>query len=225
MLKEKATRAVSLCLIFGILASTPLQTSNAQTLTEKEMDAFEAIREVNTKEDKIDECYVSITELTQTSTTATNLAWDTSQITLEDLGIKDTYVSEEYIEYAREIVNKHFPEIPLSLVIAIIEFESGGRAGAVNKLGCKGLMQVYEKLHKARMKEWGVTNLLDPYSNILIGCDILKDCIKYWNGDMHGALMRYNGSSNVKKKLETQNYSSYSIKVLKRAEELSLKYY
>ena len=58
--------------------------------------------------------------------------------------------------------------------MAIVEAESSGKADARNG-GCIGLMQVYEKYHKDRMKRLGVTDLYDPYSNILVGTDILME--------------------------------------------------
>lgn len=131
-----------------------------------------------------------------------------------------TFIKKEYVQYADEIIRNHFPELKLSLVVSIIEAESDGDANKVNSIGCKGLMQVYEKYHKDKMKAHGVTDILDPYSNILIGCQILNNYYREWNGNLPGALMRYNGSKNVAEKVESGNYTPYVYKVINRMNEL-----
>ena len=131
-----------------------------------------------------------------------------------------TFIKKEYVQYADEIIRKHFPKLKLSLVVSIIEAESDGDANKVNSIGCKGLMQVYEKYHKDKMKAHGVTDILDPYSNILIGCQILNNYYREWNGNLPGALMRYNGSKNVAEKVESGNYTPYVYEVINRMNEL-----
>lgn len=204
----------------SIFVTTPIQTlAYPITPGEEQLEISKADEEEKKSLD------ISMANLYETCEAGVNSAWEESRITLKDIGIKDTYIKPEYIQMAREIITQYFPDLPLALVIAVIESESSGRAWVVNYLGCKGLMQVYEKVNKDRMKKYGVTNLLDPYSNILVGCDILYEKYQKWNGNLYGTLMNYNGSKNVKKRVAAGDYSSYSKKIVKRTNELKIAYY
>ena len=55
-----------------------------------------------------------------------------------------------------------------------------------------GYMQIQPKHHSDRMSRLGVTDLNDPYSNFLVGCDYLVELIAKDNG-LEWALMAYNG--------------------------------
>ena len=56
-----------------------------------------------------------------------------------------------------------------------------------------GYMQVQPKWHKDRMARLGVTDLLDPYSNFLVGCDFLAEILAKY--DLPNALTYYNSGS------------------------------
>lgn len=56
-----------------------------------------------------------------------------------------------------------------------------------------GYMQVQPKWHKDRMARLGVTDLLDPYSNFLVGCDFLAELLAKY--DLPNALTYYNSGS------------------------------
>ena len=55
-----------------------------------------------------------------------------------------------------------------------------------------GYMQVQPKHHEERMERLGVTDLNDPYSNFLVGCDYLIELEAKDNG-IEWMLMAYNG--------------------------------
>lgn len=129
---------------------------------------------------------------------------------------QDTYICDEYLEYIDEISEQY--RICPEFIMAIIERESSGRADAENG-SCKGLMQVSKKWHKDRMEKLGVTDLLDPYSNILVGTDYLAELVKKY-GDPAMVLMSYNGSSDAEERWKTGNYTKYAITIMSRAEEL-----
>lgn len=85
---------------------------------------------------------------------------------------------------------------------------------------CYGLMQINPKWHKDRMKRLGVTNLYDPYENILVGVDYINELIMQ-NQDTRLALMMYN--MNHKTALENYksgNISYYARSVIKFADTL-----
>lgn len=102
--------------------------------------------------------------------------------------------------------------------MAIIEQESSGQADAVNG-DCKGLMQIDEKWHGDRMERLGVTDLYDPYSNILVGVDYLAE-LAAEDDDLYTVLMIYSGTADVVKRGETGDWSDYAKEVVARSAEL-----
>ena len=104
------------------------------------------------------------------------------------------------------------------LVQAIIETESNWDPEARNG-DCVGLMQISEKWHQDRMERLGVTDLTDPYDNILVGVDYLQELTRRYV-DQAMVLMIYNGDSRAWKFWETGEMSEYVRKILERAEEL-----
>lgn len=131
----------------------------------------------------------------------------------------DTLVPDEYIPYVLDIAGQY--NISPELILAIIETESGGEPDAISSSGCIGLMQVKEKFATERMERLGVTDLYDPYSNILVGVDILSELAKR-HYDVPLVLMAYNEGeySGVIEQAESGEYSNYAKKIMARAEEL-----
>ena len=74
------------------------------------------------------------------------------------------------------------------LVYAICEEESLFRAGAVSKTNDYGLIQI-----NAINSEWhyGITDLLNPYQNIIAGCAILKWTKGFTDGSLDQLLLFY----------------------------------
>lgn len=128
----------------------------------------------------------------------------------------DTWICDEYISYIEEISAEY--GICPELIEAIVEHESSGQANARNG-NCKGLMQIYEKYHRDRMKRLGVTDLYDPYSNILVGTDYLMELAEKYE-DLPMVLLVYNGVSNAEEIYESGNYTDYVKSIMARSEEL-----
>lgn len=132
--------------------------------------------------------------------------------------VQDTQIPGEYQEYCREIGGRY--SICPELLEAMIERESGGDAWASNKAGDCGLLQVNRKWHGDRMRRLGITDLYDPYSNILAAADYLAELSRQ-DGDLYLALMKYNMNHDTAEKLYRQgNYSAYAVEVAERACEL-----
>lgn len=123
---------------------------------------------------------------------------------------------EAWIDYI-EIICQERGICP-ELVEAIIERESGWDPEAVNG-DCIGLMQVSEKWHQDRMERLGVTDLTDPYDNILVGVDYLAELFEQYE-DVGAVLMKWNGDSRLSEYMETGELSEYAEKVLERSAEL-----
>lgn len=120
---------------------------------------------------------------------------------------------ESYIESICEPVN-----ICPEFVEAIIERESRWNPRAVNG-DCIGLMQISERWHKERMKALGVKDLKDPFDNIMVGVDYLRELFERYE-DPGMVLMVYNGDSRAKSLQATGELSEYAEWILERSAEL-----
>lgn len=79
-------------------------------------------------------------------------------------------------KYISEVVSERYPELDCKTIQAIVYNESHYISEAINNSsGTMGLMQISPKWHKERAISLGVTDLLDAYGNILVGCDILAE--------------------------------------------------
>lgn len=129
----------------------------------------------------------------------------------------DTYIDEEYQEYCVEIGEMH--GICPELLMAMIEVESSGNPKATNGT-CKGLMQVSDKWHTDRMKRLGVSDIYDPYGNILVATDYLLELFEQY-GDVGLVLMKFNGDSRADDFADGKcDMSDYAQKILARSERL-----
>ena len=129
---------------------------------------------------------------------------------------QDTWIDPQYVKYAEE-AGEEFGIQP-ELIESIIEHESSGNPKASNG-SCKGLMQVYESVHKDRMRRLGVSNLYDPEGNIRVGCSILVELFEK-SDDCAWVMMSYNGSSDAKRRAENFDFTKYAQSVMDRAYEL-----
>lgn len=114
-------------------------------------------------------------------------------------------------------------EIPVELVLAVIEKESSFNEKAVSAVGAKGLMQIIPEYHKDRMKRLGCSNLFDPKQNVTVGVDFLAELIEKNGGNLNKALTAYNFGQNGANKLffsKGKESSYYSRSVLETAEKI-----
>ncbi len=129
-----------------------------------------------------------------------------------DTDTKDTWIPEEYRQYCEEIGAKY--AISPELLIAIIEKESSGQPQVYNG-NCKGLMQINEPYHRERMQKLGVTNIYDPYGNIMLGADYLLDLFLEYQ-ETGTVLMVYNGSARAVERGEAVDYTKYASEIIER---------
>lgn len=140
----------------------------------------------------------------------------------EDLYKKYVHdIFSDYESIAGEAIHEGLtPEV----IIAQMYFESRFNPDVVNKgSNAIGLMQIVERWHKDRMVKLHVTDLSDPYSNILVGIDLMNDLLKnYCDGDTGYALMLYNMNWDSARKLHSEGkLNAYAKDVLEMAEKLS----
>lgn len=113
--------------------------------------------------------------------------------------------------------------IPIEIALAVIEQESTYKADAVSYIGAKGLMQVQERWHGARMEKLGCTDLFDPYENTRVGMDYLGELLTYYDGNFEMMLTAYNlGQTGAYKQFFSKGIyqSDYCREVLEKAENI-----
>lgn len=112
-----------------------------------------------------------------------------------------------------------YPNVEPSLILAIIQKESRFNPEAKG-YGAVGLMQIIPSCHTDRMKRLDVTDIWDPYSNILVGTDLISELITTYN-DPGLALMCYNlGEGIALYRYNNHGYSSYAEEVLRIKEDI-----
>ena len=94
---------------------------------------------------------------------------------------------QAYTKYVCDIYG-----VDYTLILAMIETESGYKYDALSSAGCVGFMQISEKWHKDRMSKCGVEDLRDPYGNIRVGVDFIAELLERYDGNVLKALAAYN---------------------------------
>lgn len=119
----------------------------------------------------------------------------------------------EIRRYIYEIC-RDYPNVDPLIIEAQVFEESRYISSVVGGGGAwLGLMQISPKWHRDRMERLGVTDLFDPYSNLLVGIDYMSELIDIYH-DKVLALMVYNGSASAYSKWENGQISSYAQNVM-----------
>ena len=130
----------------------------------------------------------------------------------------DCPLDEDLQDYIRTLCEEN--HLPMELVIAVIEVESSFRANAVSGTSDYGLMQINSINHSWLAEEYGITDFLDPYQNVLCGITILSQHYDSF-GDTDKALMAYNlGATGAKRKWEQGVYETPYTRKIKSAMEV-----
>lgn len=108
-----------------------------------------------------------------------------------------------------------------AIVIAMIKTESNFKSDALGDGGnSKGLMQIQQRFHQARMDDLGCPDLLDPYQNVTVGIDLLGELYEEGRG-LEWALMVYNGGpAHANRNARLGTVSTYVTKVMETSESL-----
>lgn len=105
------------------------------------------------------------------------------------------------------------------LLYAMCEKESTRFVNARNG-SCKGLMQINEKFHKSRMQSLNISNIYDPYGNILLAADFMNELKKEKN-NVYYNLMRYNMATTTANKLFANGQiSNYALSIVSHSKVL-----
>ena len=110
--------------------------------------------------------------------------------------------------------------VQYELALAVVRQETSFRNINGDGGDSIGYMQVQPRWHSDRMARLGVTDLADPYSNFLVGCDYLAEMIDKDKG-VEWALMAYNGGPSYANDMaEDGRVSEYASDVLTYMNEL-----
>lgn len=112
-------------------------------------------------------------------------------------------------------------DIRPELLQALAERESTFYINATNG-NCKGLAQISTRWHAERMERLGVTDIYEPYGNILVAADYLRELYnEREDDDTYYVLMRYNMEIDTANQLYAAGeITDYARGIVKRAMEL-----
>ena len=126
----------------------------------------------------------------------------------------DCPLDYELQDYIRTVCKKEC--VPMSLVMAMIEVESGFKENVISTTNDYGLMQINAVNHEWLSEKYEITDFLDPYQNVLCGIKIISEHLSKTGGDIPTALMRYNlGASGAKRLWDDGVYETqYTRKIM-----------
>lgn len=117
-----------------------------------------------------------------------------SEESLEEIETLDNSPEQTFEEIVSSYVFdicQSYPNVNPYIVLSMI-FQESRFIPNVSSGNCVGLMQVSTYWQRDRAVRLGVTDFFDPYSNILVGTDLLSELIDFANGNIYYALTMYN---------------------------------
>ena len=128
----------------------------------------------------------------------------------------DIPLDEDLQDYILEVCHDY--GVNHLIVLGMIEKESAFGPNVISdNEEAFGLMQIQPKWHQERMGRLGVTDILDPYQNVLVGVDYFAEMLSYDRG-IAWALMAYNGGATYANELTNEGViSSYVTDVFDNA--------
>lgn len=104
------------------------------------------------------------------------------------------YGKEKYIFYISQIHEQYYPNVDPYIAMAVMEIESNYQPDVKSSVGAVGLMQILPKYHANRALKYGLNDIWDPYTNIIIGMDLLNELYE-GKQDWSKALLGYNNDT------------------------------
>lgn len=144
---------------------------------------------------------------------------DTSEVFLYDVPLSDSMQRYIYEICADE-------GVPVTLVMAMIEHESGFNPEAVSSTDDYGLMQINVVNHERLEEQYRCADMMNPYQNVFCGVTIIGSYIERYEGDYTKALMAYNmGNYGARKAwdsgITSTKYSETILGLMSDYEEVS----
>ena len=117
---------------------------------------------------------------------------------LSEIYIYDVPLSENLQRYIYEVCTDE--EVPVALVLAMIEHESGFNPEVISATDDCGLMQINEVNYEWLEEDFRCADMTNPYQNVFCGIKIIGQYLEQYEGDYTKALMAYNmGNYGAKK--------------------------
>lgn len=161
---------------------------------------------------------ITVTKTVEVPTYKSNVLVDTADVFLFDVPLSDSLQRYIYEICADE-------NVPVTLVMAMIEHESGFDPEAVSPTDDYGLMQINAVNHEWLKEEYRCADMMNPYQNVFCGISIISSYIDKY-GELDKALMAYNmgnyGAQKAWKNGVTSiAYSEEILSLMKEYEEVS----
>ena len=161
---------------------------------------------------------VTVTKTVEVPAYKSNVLVDTAEVFLYDVPLSDSLQRYIYEVCADE-------NVPVTLVMAMIEHESGFNPEAVSPTDDYGLMQINAVNHEWLKEEYRCADMMNPYQNVFCGISIISSYIDKY-GELDKALMAYNmgnyGAQKAWKNGVTSiAYSEEILSLMKEYEEVS----
>lgn len=156
---------------------------------------------------------VTVTETVEVPTYDSSTLPEVGKITYYDIPLSNSLQRFIYEVCADE-------EVPVSLVIALIDHESKFNPEVISHTDDYGLMQINTINHEQLEEQYRAADMLDPYQNVFCGIKILGSYIEKYE-DLSYALMAYNmGEYGARKAWESGvKFTSYSESILELMSE------
>ena len=137
--------------------------------------------------------------------------------------VVDGYITEESLKSICKYVGNMY-DISPELLQAMAWVESRYVVDAISRCNAKGLCQIITKYHGPRIQRLGVTDIYDPYGNVLVCADIVDELSQHKYGDdMRYVLMAYNkgqyGENGANALYKKGIITEYATKVLAKEQE------
>ena len=161
---------------------------------------------------------ITVTKTVEVPAYKSNVLVDTADVFLFDVPLSDSLQRYIYEICADE-------NVPVTLVMAMIEHESEFDPGAVSPTDDYGLMQINAVNHEWLKEEYRCADMMNPYQNVFCGISIISSYIDKY-GELDKALMAYNmgnyGAQKAWKNGVTSiAYSEEILSLMKEYEEVS----
>ena len=140
---------------------------------------------------------------------------------LAEVKFYDVPLSHSLQRYIYEICADE--NVPVSLVIAMIEHESSFNPEEVSSTDDYGLMQINIVNHSSLEEQYKTADLMNPYQNVFCGIKMIGSYISSY-GDYNKALMAYNmGEYGAEKAwengIESTSYSKSILALMEQYEQ------
>lgn len=161
---------------------------------------------------------ITVTKTVEVPAYKSNVLVDTADVFLFDVPLSDSLQRYIYEICADE-------NVPVTLVMAMIEHESMFNPEEVSDTDDYGLMQINAVNHEWLKEEYRCADMMNPYQNVFCGISIISSYIDKY-GELDKALMAYNmgnyGAQKAWKNGVTSiAYSEEILSLMKEYEEVS----